>query len=102
MLRPCLDTQRVSKKMRKTRQPVPRSQMKIPFAKFVEELPQFWQPRFYDFNVYSQKKKKEKLEYLHANPVTRGLVQHPKDWPWSSFLFYARDVPGLAPIDPVD
>lgn len=52
--------------------------------------------------MYSQKKKKEKLEYMLANPVTRGLVKHPKDWPWSSFLFYAKDVPGLVPIDPVD
>jgi putative transposase len=94
--------QRVSKKMRKTRQPVPKSQMRIPFPKFGEELPQFWQPRFYDFNVYSQEKKKEKLEYMHANPVNRGLVKHPKDWPWSSFLFYVRDIPGLVPIDPVD
>ena len=94
--------QRVSKKMRKSRQPAPRAQMKIPFPKFVGELPQFWQPRFYDFNVYSHEKKKEKLEYMHANPVNRGLVEHPKDWPWSSFLFYARDLPGLVPIDPVD
>ena len=30
--------QRVSKKMRKSRQPAPRAQMKIPFPKFVGEL----------------------------------------------------------------
>ncbi len=64
--------------------------------------PRFWQPRFYDFNVYSAKKKREKLEYMHANPVTRGLVQHPKDWPWSSFSFYAKGETGLVVIDPVD
>jgi len=67
-----------------------------------EGLPRFWQPRFYDFNVYSAKKKREKLEYMHANPVTRGLVQHPKDWPWSSFSFYAKGETGLVAIDPVD
>ena len=66
------------------------------------ELLQFWQPRFYDFNMYSRKKKKEKLEYMHANPVNRGFVKHPKDWPWSSFPFYERDVTGLVTIDPVD
>jgi len=44
----------------------------------------FWQERFYDFNVYRSGKVKEKLNYMHANPVTRGLVPHPKDWPWSS------------------
>ena len=32
----------------------------------------FWQPRYYDFNVYTQPKWSEKLQYLHRNPVTRG------------------------------
>ena len=49
----------------------------------------FWQKRFYDFNVWSSEKLKEKLNYIHANPVQRKLVQHPKDWPWSSWAHYA-------------
>jgi len=48
----------------------------------------FWQERFYDFNVYRSAKVKEKLNYMHANPVIRGLVPHLKDWPWSSWSFY--------------
>jgi len=48
------------------------------------------------------RRKKEKLEYMHANPVVRGLVRHPKDWPWSSFSFYAKNEAGLAVIDAVD
>jgi len=78
------------------------AQLGFGFPKFVGELPSFWQARFYDFNVYSHKKKKEKLEYLHANPVNRGLVKHPKDWPWSSFLSYAKDEAGLVEIDAMD
>jgi len=39
---------------------------------------------------------------MHANPVVRGLVRHPKDWPWSSFSFYAKNEAGLAGIDAVD
>ena len=50
---------------------------------------QFWQRRFYDFNVWSEKKKLEKLEYMHMNPVERGLVRHPAEWPWGSYRFYA-------------
>src|SRR6267143_3795330 len=42
--------------------------------------PRFWRFRFQDFNVLSQKKKVEKLQYMHVNPVKRGLVSHPKDW----------------------
>jgi putative transposase len=49
----------------------------------------FWQRRFYDFNVWSRKKKAEKLHYIHRNPVKRGLVSRPEDWAWSSYAFYA-------------
>jgi putative transposase len=26
----------------------------------------------------------QKIAYVHANPVRRGLVECPEDWPWSS------------------
>lgn len=29
----------------------------------------FWQKRYYDFNVWSDKKRVEKLRYMHRNPV---------------------------------
>jgi putative transposase len=48
----------------------------------------FWDRRFYDFNVWSRKKRIEKLHYMHMNPVARGLVTAPQLWPWSSFRFY--------------
>ena len=54
------------------------------------------------FQRDSHKKKNEKLEYMHANPVVRGLAEHPKDWPWSSFSFYAKEEAGLAEIDLVN
>src|SRR6185437_15881007 len=33
----------------------------------------FWQRRYYDFNVWTEKKRVEKLRYIHRNPVRRGL-----------------------------
>src|SRR5579863_1538957 len=48
----------------------------------------FWQVRFYDFNVWTTKKRVEKLRYLHRNPVKRGLVEAPEQWRWSSCRFY--------------
>jgi putative transposase len=45
----------------------------------------FWQPRFYDFNVWTERKRVEKLRYIHRNPVTRGLVTAPELWAWSSY-----------------
>jgi putative transposase len=53
----------------------------------------FWQKRFYDFNVYSERKRIEKLKYMHRNPVKRGLVASPEEWQWSSFRFYYLDEP---------
>ena len=32
---------------------------------------------------------KEKIEYMHANPVVEKFVAHPRDWPWSGWSFYA-------------
>ncbi len=48
----------------------------------------FWLARYYDFNVFSQRKVAEKLRYMHANPVKRGLVEKPEDWRWSSCRYY--------------
>ena len=94
--------QRVSRSLR--RKPLKQDfflQLKLPFRYAHDFLPQFWQPRFYDFNVWSQGKFVEKLHYMHLNPVKRKLVVHPKDWPWSSFSFYAKKEMGLVRVDPV-
>jgi REP element-mobilizing transposase RayT len=34
----------------------------------------FWQARFYDFNVWTTKKRVEKLRYMHRNPLKRGFA----------------------------
>jgi len=59
----------------------------------------FWQPRYYDFNVWSEDKRIEKLRYIHRNPVRRGLVERPEDWPWSSFRHYVSGVEGPVEIE---
>ena len=60
----------------------------------------FWQRRFYDFNVWSSKKRNEKMNYMHFNPVKRRLVTHPKDWAWSSYGFYSSGGKSLCPPNP--
>jgi len=54
----------------------------------------FWQARFYDFNVWTTKKRVEKLRYMHRNPVKRGLVSSPEEWRWSSYRSYLLDETG--------
>jgi len=91
--------QRVSREMRRRRKTVI-GQLKFQFGA-EDSWPQFWQRRFYDFNVWSHKKKMEKLEYMHMNPVKRGLVSSPRDWVWSSYPWYEGSDEGLVRIDPV-
>jgi REP element-mobilizing transposase RayT len=54
----------------------------------------FWQRRFYDFNVWTAHKHREKLRYIHRNPVKRGQIETPDQWRWSSFRAYAFDETG--------
>jgi putative transposase len=56
-----------------------------------------WQARFYDFNVWTERKRVEKLRYRHRNPVKRGLVAEPQQWPWSSFRDYLCGPTGKSP-----
>ena len=94
--------QRVSRSLRrKPRRTLP-AQQSFPFAPRGKGLPQFWQRRFFDFNVWSRRKKIEKLMYMHASPLKRGLVVDPKDWPWSSYAFYQKKGEPLIQIDPVE
>ena len=57
----------------------------------------FWMPGGgYDRNVTSKKVLAYTVDYIHNNPVRRGLVGNPEDWEWSS----AREwkIPGTGPI----
>jgi putative transposase len=60
---------------------------------------QFWQRRYYDFNVWSEDKPGEKIDYMHRNPVKRGLVAKPEDWPWSSYRHHATGIAGVVEIE---
>ena len=92
--------QRVSRRLRRKKRR-PTRQLSLIFASGDDSLPRFWQRRFYDFNVWSLKKRVEKLHYMHMNPLKRKLVDHPKDWPWSSFSFYSNLKHGLIRVDPI-
>jgi putative transposase len=58
------------------------------YAKSLNASDPVWQPRSYDFNVLTERKVLEKLEYIHMNPVKAGLVSDPRDWMYGSARFY--------------
>lgn len=53
-----------------------------------KEVMRIWQPRYYDFNLYSEEKLLEKLNYMHQNPVRVGLVIRAEEYKWSSSMYY--------------
>jgi len=59
----------------------------------------FWQARFYDFNVWSERKRVEKLRYMHRNPVKRGLAESPEQWRWSSYRHYFLGEAGAVQVN---
>jgi putative transposase len=74
--------------------------LKLSVAKRRGERP-FWQARYYDFNVWTARKTTEKLNYLHRNPVARGLVAKPEDWMGSSYRHYATGFQGTVEIESI-
>jgi len=63
----------------------------------------FWQVKGgYDRNVHGPKEYWGCIEYIHLNPVRRGLVENSVDWPWSSARFYKELPPYEFEVDRCD
>jgi putative transposase len=61
----------------------------------------FWQPGGgYDRNVTEQTTLARMIDYVHLNPVRRGLVDRPELWEWSSARWYAGIRPVRLEMDP--
>ncbi|HEX4130717.1 MAG TPA: hypothetical protein VHZ24_11800 [Pirellulales bacterium] len=61
----------------------------------------FWQEGGgYDRNLTTSKAAYSVIDYLHLNPVRRGLVEHPRQWKWSSFRYYESDGMHVEPDTP--
>jgi len=52
---------------------------------------QFWQQHNKPIELWSDKVIKQKIDYIHNNPVEAGFVTNPVDWKYSSARNYAED-----------
>lgn len=59
---------------------------------------QFWQQHNQPIELWSPKVIKQKIDYIHNNPVKHGFVLNPVDWKYSSARNYAND-DGIFKID---
>ncbi|MEW5995008.1 MAG: transposase [Candidatus Zixiibacteriota bacterium] len=57
-----------------------------------------WRHRYDRVAVYSENIFRQKLEYIHNNPVEAGLVDIPEQWPWSSAHAYITGGSGPLPV----
>jgi putative transposase len=61
--------------------------------------PRFWQKGGgFDRNVRDKQEFVKEIRYIHRNPVTRGLVERPEDWRWSSARWWMGQ-PSLVECD---
>jgi len=50
-----------------------------------------WQYQFWDRFVRHQKEFAARFDYMHLNPVRKGLVGKPQEWRWSSYNNFALE-----------
>ncbi len=53
-----------------------------------------WQRDFFDHRLRSEESFDEKAHYIRMNPVRKGLVAKPDDWPWGWQLHPTNGAPG--------
>jgi putative transposase len=61
-----------------------------------------WKEQARVLPFYGMDKIRSKLEYIHNNPVKRGLVVAPEKYPLSSARYYIKGQPGIIEIDPFE
>ena len=59
---------------------------------------QFWQEGVHAELMFNETIMRQKLDYIHQNPVKRGYVALPEHWRYSSAGFYAG-LGGLIELD---
>ena len=62
---------------------------------------QLWQEGFHPQAISNEEMFRQKLDYIHHNPVQRGYVDEPSHWRYSSYRNYL-ELPSLLAVDLVD
>lgn len=58
-----------------------------------------WMKEFPAVDIWSRRFIRQKLQYIHMNPVRAGLCDHPAKWRWSSYHAYFPHEPDSVPIE---
>jgi putative transposase len=76
---------------------------KLTVTRGTRESFRFWQAGGgYDHNMWNERPIREAINYIHANPVRRGLANDPLEWEWSSVQFWEGDGAAKFSLDPIE
>jgi putative transposase len=64
----------------------------------VQSTYQVWEEGSHPQRIEDEVVMRQKLDYIHYNPVKRGYVDLPEHWRWSSARNYLGQS-GLVPVD---
>lgn len=73
--------------------------LKLPHALASGQTHAVWLQDFSSVDIWSHKFIRQKLDYIHLNPVRAGLCDHPAKWKWSSYHAYLPHDVGAVPIE---
>jgi REP element-mobilizing transposase RayT len=63
---------------------------------------QVWQRGWHAEGLASDNFLHQKMNYIHENPVRKGLVRNPEDWIYSSASFWINGDEGEIPVVPIE
>jgi len=58
-----------------------------------------WQPTRHPEGIVSERFWQQKVNYIHENPVRKGLVTRPEDWRFSSARFWMSEVEKASDVE---
>ena len=67
-----------------------------------ESRSEIWKEQARTLGIFSERTLRTKINYIHSNPVKRGLCTAPEQWPWSSWRNYYNDDDSIFRIDRFD
>jgi putative transposase len=110
MIYPCDESYSISKILTSIKQPVSRSilnKLREQNSLFLRNMEtgldnpkyRFWQDGGgYDRHYFSPEEIRKQMNYIHNNPVRRGLVENPCDYKWSSAGYWLNEEEGIMPV----
>lgn len=96
-----LSARRIIKSLKASENGTLLAALRKPYLGRRQDTYQAWQDGFHAVPLWSEWMIRRKIDYMHANPLRKGLVKSAKDYAWSSFAAYHGIAAAPVPLDPI-